>query len=163
MKLSSRALRAFTGILSLGALSAAGAAEFDTRLPMSNGGAATFYVEGQLGDMETTRFMVDTGSGFMTINQDTLDRLNQSGLASYERDLTGVLADGSELRVPIYRITSLNLGNCVLENVEAALFKTKRQIIGLNVLNRAAPFIFSVNPPELVLSHCGPALVAAGG
>jgi hypothetical protein len=99
----------------------------------------------------------------MTINQDTLDQLYERGLASYERDLIGVLADGSELRVPIYRITRLNLGaNCVLENVEAALFKAKRQILGLNVLNRAAPFIFSVDPPELVLSHCTTALVAGG-
>jgi hypothetical protein len=39
--------------------------------------------------------------------------------------------------------------------VEAVVFpSTSRQILGLNVLNRSAPFIFSVNPPELVLSHC---------
>lgn len=139
----------------------AGAGEFDTRIPMSSGGAATFYVQGQLGDLESTGFMVDTGSGYMTINQGTLDQLNERNLASYERDLIGILADGSELRVPIYRITRLELGaGCVLEDVEAALFPAKRQIIGLNVLNRAAPFIFSVNPPELVLSHCKPDMVA---
>jgi predicted aspartyl protease len=162
MKFSIQAVLVLTGVLSLGSQTL-GAAEFDTRIPMTSGGAATFYVEGQLGNLESSSFMVDTGSGFMTINQDTLDQLYERGLASYERDLIGVLADGSELRVPIYRITRLNLGaNCVLENVEAALFKAKRQILGLNVLNRAAPFIFSVDPPELVLSHCTTALVAGG-
>jgi predicted aspartyl protease len=138
-----------------------GAGEFDTRIPMSSGGAATFYVQGQLGDLESTGFMVDTGSGYMTINQASLDQLNERNLAHYDRDLIGVLADGSELRVPIYRISRLELGaGCVLEDVEAALFPAKRQILGLNVLNRAAPFIFSVDPPELVLSHCQPDMVA---
>jgi hypothetical protein len=42
----------------------------------------------------------------------------------------------------------------VLRDVETAVFDTKRQILGLSVLNRAAPFIFSVDPPELVLSNC---------
>lgn len=139
----------------------AGASEFDTRIPMSSGGASTFYVQGRLGDLESTGFMVDTGSGYTTINQASLDQLSASNLAQYDRDLIGVLADGSELRVSIYRISRLELGNgCILEDVEAALFPAKRQILGLNVLNRAAPFIFSVNPPELVLSHCKPNLVA---
>jgi len=39
--------------------------------------------------------------------------------------------------------------------VEAVVLpSTKRRIVGLNVLNRSAPVIFSVNPPELVLSPC---------
>ena len=153
-------LRVLASILCL-AVMPAGAGEFATRVPMSSGGAATFYVQGQLGDLETTSFMVDTGSGYMTINQASLDQLHERNLARYERDLIGVLADGTELRVPIYRISRLELGaGCVLEDVEAALFPAKRQILGLNVLNRAAPFIFSINPPELVLSHCQPDRVA---
>lgn len=153
-------LRLFAVAPCLAVMPAVGA-EFDTRIPMNSGGAATFYVQGQLGDLGTTDFMVDTGSGYMTINQATLDRLSERNLASYERDLIGVLADGTELKVPVYLISRLELGTgCVLENVEAALFPAKRQILGLNVLNRAAPFIFSVNPPELVLSHCQPDMVA---
>lgn len=163
MKLPCGLLWALAGAQCLAAMTAV-AGEFDARIPMSSGGAATFYVEGQLGDLDATRFMVDTGSGYMTINQASLDQLSERKLASYERDLIGVLADGSELRVPIYRISRLEIGaGCVLEDVEAALFPAKRQILGLNVLNRAAPFIFSVNPPELVLSHCQSDMVAAGG
>ncbi len=151
-----RFLSVFTALIcALAVCGAAQAAQFDTRIPMLTGGAATFYVQGQLGDLETTDFMVDTGSGFMTINQATLDQLMARELAHYERDMRGVLADGSELVVPIYRIARFNIGaNCVIENVEAALFQTSRQILGLSALNRAAPFIFSVDPPELVLSDC---------
>ena len=59
------------------------------------------------------------------------------------------------LEVPVYQVAHFRIGSCLLENVEAAVFpSTQRQIIGLNVLSRSAPFIFSMNPPELVLSHC---------
>ncbi len=106
--------------------------------------------------------MVDTGSSITTINQPTLDRLIEQGLANYDRDLSGILADGSRLTVPVYRVASLDIGGCVLEDVETAVFDTNRQILGLSVLNRAAPFIFSVDPPELVLSNCaGPELAEA--
>jgi len=52
-------------------------------------------------------------------------------------------------------MTQFTLGPYRLQNVEAVVFpSTKRQILVLNVLNRSVPFIFSMNPPELVLSHC---------
>jgi hypothetical protein len=39
--------------------------------------------------------------------------------------------------------------------VEAAVFPGKtRQILGLSALKKAAPFIFSMDPPNLVLSNC---------
>ena len=131
-------------VLTLAALVTGGApalaGNFDTRIPMRIGNAATFYV--------------DTGSSITTINQPTLDRLIKQGLADYDRDLSGILADGSRLTVPVYRVASLNIGGCVLRDVETAVFDTERQILGLSVLNRAAPFIFSIDPPELVLSNC---------
>jgi hypothetical protein len=108
------------------------AGQFDARIPMSSGTTTTYYVEGRFGNLEATEFLVDTGSGFLTINSAVRDELLRSGLARYTRDQPGVL-----------------------HNVEAVVFpSTSRQILGLNVLNRSAPFIFSVNPPELVLSHC---------
>jgi predicted aspartyl protease len=131
------------------------AGKFDARIPMSLGTSTTYYVQGRFGGLEATDFMVDTGSGFLTINKPTLDELLERGLATYKRDLPGVLADGTEIEVPVYQVAQFSIGPCLLQNVEAAVFpSTKRQIIGLNVLNRSAPFIFSVNPPELVLSHC---------
>lgn len=136
------------------------AGNFDTRIPMRIGNAATFYVHGRVADLAHTEFMVDTGSSISTINQPTLDQLMEKGLANYDRDLSGTLADGSTLTVPVYRVVSLNIGGCVLKDVEAAVFATNRQILGLSALNRTAPFIFSVDPPELVLSNCAGSEIA---
>jgi hypothetical protein len=71
--------------------------------------------------------------------------------------LTGVMADGSQHRLPVYRIRRLVLGkDCVLSNVEAAVFpQNTRMLLGLTALEKAAPFVFSTNPPRLSLSNCG--------
>lgn len=70
--------------------------------------------------------------------------------------MRGRLADGSELEVPVYSIDAISIGDaCWLRDVEAAVFPgNTRPILGLNVLQRAAPFIFSFEPPRPVLSHC---------
>jgi len=47
--------------------------------------------------------------------------------------------------------------------VEAVVFPGKtRQILGLSALRQAAPLIFSLNPPKLVLSNCTDRLAEAG-
>lgn len=130
--------------------------QFDTAVPMRSGGAATFYVDGHLSGAGDTEFMVDTGSGFVTINEVTLASLKRNQRARYSRDLRGVLADGRELIVPVYIIHSLTIGkSCRLQNVEAAVFPgSTRQILGLSALKKASPFIFSFDPPNLQLSNC---------
>lgn len=135
------------------------AAEFDVRIPMRDKGLSTYYVPGDIHGIGQVEFMVDTGSGYMTINEETLAELKRQGTVSYVKKLTGVLADGSELLVPVYRISRLNIGGkCTLEDVEAAVFPGKtRHILGLSALSKAAPFIFSVQPAELVLSNCSTA------
>lgn len=144
----------FCGLLVVGA--PAQADEFDTKVPMRHGGAATYYVAGELEGVGAMEFMVDTGSGYLTINEDTLAALKRGNRAHYKRNLRGVLADGSELVVPVYQLDTLIIGGrCELKNVEAAVFPGKtRQILGLSALKKAAPFIFSFDPPNLVLSNC---------
>jgi predicted aspartyl protease len=102
-------------------------------------------------------FMVDTGAGYTTINENTLALLKQANNADYVGELTGVMADGSEHRLPVYRIKRLVLGKgCVLSNVEAAVFpQNTRMLLGLSALRKASPFVFSTNPPSLSLSNCG--------
>jgi predicted aspartyl protease len=137
------------------------AAEFDSHIPMRDKGAATYYVDGEIHGAGPVDFMVDTGSGYMTINEETLALLQQNGGATYLRELSGMLADGTTTTVPVYRIAQVRIGAaCTLRDVEAAVFPgNTRQILGLSALRQAAPFIFSMNPPQLVLSHCT-ALVA---
>ena len=79
----------------------------------------------------------------------------------YELDafgLVGILADGTRKVVPIWSVSSLNIGgNCHLVDVEAAVFPGRtRQILGLTALKKAAPFTLSFEPPELTLSRCNP-------
>jgi hypothetical protein len=70
--------------------------------------------------------------------------------------MRGRLANGSEIDVPVYAIEALSVGGgCWLRDVEAAVFPgSTRAILGLNALQRTAPFIFSFEPPRLVLSNC---------
>jgi hypothetical protein len=80
------------------------------------------------------------------------------GEAQYLRELTGILANGTEMQVPVYRLSAVRIGEkCLLQDVEAAVFPgDTRQILGLSALQKAAPFIFSTQPPKLQLSHCHP-------
>lgn len=142
---------------------ASNAEEFATIIPMQHKGASTFYVNTEVAGVDTVGFMVDTGSGYATINEETLAILMQQQSASYVKDLEGILADGSRLVVPVYKIKSMNIGGaCSLDNIEVAVFPGKtRQILGLSALRQASPFIFSMNPPQLVLSHCSSEMAEA--
>jgi predicted aspartyl protease len=147
---------AATLLLSLVLAGSAMASEFDFDVPMRLKGANTFYISGRIGNMPPSDFMVDTGSSYMTINEETLASLKMTEEPVYLRDLTGILANGDSMRVPVYAISSVQLGDgCHLEEVEVAVFPGKtRQILGLSVLLKAAPFVFSTNPPQLQLSNC---------
>ncbi|PLY16761.1 MAG: hypothetical protein C0631_02785 [Sedimenticola sp.] len=134
-----------------------------TIVPMVAKTSKTFYVSGQLSGMGATDFMVDTGSGYLTINEITLKALQAKGTAQYLRDMTGVLANGDELVVPVYLLSAINLGGrCQLSDVEAAVFPgVARQILGMSALKKASPFLFSVDPPLLQLSNCQQQLTKA--
>ncbi|WP_372523299.1 TIGR02281 family clan AA aspartic protease [Sulfuricaulis sp.] len=127
----------------------------DVTVPMYDKGRATYYVNAQIADLGPSEFMVDTGSGYMTINEQTLNALQERKQVQYVKELRAILANGTELVIPVYTIDELRIGTCTLRNVEAAVFPARtRQILGLSALNKAAPFTFSVDPPELVLSNC---------
>lgn len=142
----------------IGLLAAGGASagDFDSHVPMRDKGAATYYVDGEIQGAGKVDLMVDTGSGYTVINEDTLALLKEFDGAVYVKDLSGVLADGSSMTVPVYRIAQMRIGAaCTLRDVEVAVFPgSTRQILGLSALRHAAPFIFSLNPPQLVLSNC---------
>jgi hypothetical protein len=128
-----------------------------TRVAMKEKSAATFYVSTDIAGVGTTEFLVDTGSGYATINEVTLKALKRTGNARFVRNLRGVMADGSKRQVPVYLISGLSIGSeCWLPDIEVAVFPGKsRQILGLSALRKASPFVFSVDPPELQLSQCG--------
>jgi predicted aspartyl protease len=140
------------------ALMMGGAAMADTykTIPMNQKRLATYYVDANMLGSGTVEFMVDTGAGYTTINEHTLSRLQDADNAEYVGELTGVMADGSQHQLPVYRIKHLVLGDdCSLYDVEAAVFpRNTRMLLGLSALEKAAPFVFSTNPPRLSLSNC---------
>ena len=133
------------------------ATDFTTTIPMRDKGMATYYVEGEIAGVGPIDLLVDTGSGYLTINQAALEDLLRHQRAGFVKELTGILADGSELVVPVYSIESLRIGaSCWLRDIEAAVFPGKtRFILGLSALQKAGPFIFDFDPPSLTLSRCG--------
>lgn len=135
---------------------AATADDFGTIVPMVDKGASTYYIPAEIDGLGKIELMVDTGSGYLTINEQALKTLEPTGQVRYLRKLRGVLANGSEIIVPVYSLNGINLGGgCRLQNVEAAVFPgNTRFILGLSVLTKASPFIFSVAPPQLTLSNC---------
>ena len=132
------------------------AAPSSVAVPIHKKGASTFYIKGQLGNLAVADFMVDTGSGYLVINEVSLAQLKQLGQARYVKEIRGILANGKKFVVPVWQIASLTIASkCVLHDVDAAVFPGKtRQILGLTALKKAAPFSFSFDPPQMVFSHC---------
>lgn len=125
-------------------------------VPLHDNGRSTLYVYGQFGDLDQTEMMVDTGSGYVTINEDTLSKLKMRGQTTYVKKIKGILANGSHYIVPVWSVKSLTINNeCVINDVEAAVFPGKtRQILGLTALRKAAPFTISISPSNLTLDGC---------
>ncbi len=127
----------------------------DSSVPMRVKPAGTYYVEGEIAGMGAVEFLVDTGSGYTAINSEMLAQLEQTQSATYLKQLVGVMADGSEKVVPVYLIPEIKLGNCVIRNVEAAVFATtSRPILGMRSLSKVSPFTFSTSPPALRMGGC---------
>lgn len=125
-------------------------------VPMKTGKTGTYYVPVNIGEVVTAEMMLDTGSEFLVINEATLMRLWNESRVTYLRDVIGVMANGSDVKVPVYRLSSLGIGCCcVIHDLEVAVFpRNTRQILGLAALRKVAPFSVSLEPANLTLSHC---------
>lgn len=129
-------------------------------IPMQTYGASTYYINSEILGAGQYSMLVDTGSAYSVINEETLASLNSNGQAFFIKKLRGKMADGSEKIIPLYRIAAINLGgNCLIKNIHAAILPGKtRQIIGISTLMRAAPFAMSFDPPMLSLNQCVPGI-----
>ena len=136
----------------------------EQHIPMHSRGTNTWYIDSAISDAGRHPMLVDTGSGYSVINEDTLEQLKAKGQAQYVSKLRGKMADGSERIVPLYRIASITLGeSCVIRNINAAVLPSNsRQIIGISTLVRAGSFSMSFDPPLLTLSDCSEANTAPG-
>ena len=132
------------------------AGENTTAVPMQTKQSGAYYVPVELGGTVQSELMLDTGSEYLVINEKTLGLLKDEAQVKYIKDVTGVMADGSEIRVPVYHLAQLSIGDaCLVGNVEVAVFKgNTRQILGLSALRKVAPFSVSLEPAGLTLSNC---------
>jgi predicted aspartyl protease len=117
---------------------------------------ATFYVRVAVSGGPNEDYLLDTGSGFMTITDSTLSQLMRAGTATYLRELDGRMADGREMRVAVYRLKEIVVGeSCRIRDIEVAVLPgASRGLFGLSALRRLSPFELSTDPPSLRLSNC---------
>ena len=132
-------------------------------IPMQTHGARTYYINSEIPGAGQYSMLVDTGSAYSVINEETLASLSSKGQAHFVKKLRGTMADGSERVIPLYRIAAINLGgNCLIKDIHAAVLPgNARQIIGVSTLMRAAPFAMSFEPPMLSLNQCAPQIQQA--
>lgn len=140
-----------------------GAEPVQQLVPIQTYGASTYYISSEIHGAGKYSMLVDTGSAYSVINEETLAALNAEGRAHFVKKLRGTMADGSQRVVPLYRIDAINLGgSCVIKDIHAAILPgNARQIIGISTLMRAAPFAMSFDPPMLSLNQCEPQLQQA--
>ncbi|MEQ8233627.1 MAG: retroviral-like aspartic protease family protein [Gammaproteobacteria bacterium] len=133
------------------------AADFDIEVPLSRADSGNFYVEGELNGNVSASFLVDTGSGLLTVSAELLDELERHGKVTRSGRMAARLANGRLQAVNLYRVERFVLGgHCDLGAVDVAVMPGARtNILGLNILQRAAPFAVHVTPPKLALSACG--------
>lgn len=132
------------------------AGETATTVPLYVNQGGTYYVQVDFAGIDSGEMMLDTGSEFLVINESTLNHLQARSQVKYLKDVIGVMANGSEISVPVYHLSSFSVGCCcVIEDVEVAVFpRNTRQILGLTALRKVAPFSVSLEPASLTLSHC---------
>lgn len=127
-----------------------------TTIPLFNKTSNVFYLTANLEGAGPAEFMLDTGAGFSTIEKKILNRLKKQGKAKFLKKMNGYLADGSHRSIRVYRLSKLRLNDgCVVDEFEAAILPGEsKNILGMNVLSRTAPFSVSVQPPSLAVSGC---------
>ena len=152
-----RPARFLKHVVALFVFAASASSLAQTVVPLNaNSGLSTYYLTVQVGGDLIEDYLVDTGAGFMTITDSTLAHLQERGQARFLRTIEGHLADGRVLKVPVYLLDEIVIGQtCVLREVEAAVLPgASRGLFGLSALRRTSPFEFSIEPPSLRLSNC---------
>lgn len=146
-----------TGILSLlASLALTAPAAAEVNLDMHQVDSGNFYVHATMaGDIETD-LLLDTGSSYVSLSQETFNRVSANTSPSFIRHIYGKLASGKVEKVALYRVNELKLAeNCVLTDIEVAVFpKADRDILGLNALAKLQSFTMQLAPARLTSTGC---------
>jgi predicted aspartyl protease len=137
---------------------------FTDFVPMQQRASGNYYVAATLPDGRQTDFMVDTGSGYVSLSPEAFAPLKSASGTVFLRYILGSMANGGTLKVPLYRIPTLQLSpRCMLRDVEVTVMPgSSRNILGLSALRQVAPFALDLQAARLMLSGCEPAEPASG-
>ena len=122
-------------------------------LVSSDGG--TLYLQSSVHYQKQARYLIDTGSSLTVLNRETFEALKAKQSVKESGVIIAKLANGSKQKVKLYTIPLLSLSDeCHFENVSVAVMKNQHNILGMEVLSRAAPFGIQMSPPQITLSQC---------
>lgn len=117
--------------------------------------AGTFVIPVIINGAISLKFTIDSGAADVTIPSDVASTLMRAGTISaddYVGSQTFVLADGSEVPSPEFRIRSLRVGNVVLHNVVASITSTNGSLLlGQSFLKRLKDWSVDNNRHVLLL------------
>ncbi|MEM7467883.1 MAG: retroviral-like aspartic protease family protein [Pseudomonadota bacterium] len=131
-------------------------AEFQLQLPVSATKAGTFEVTGQFGASAPEQFLIDTGAAISTISAAHFKKLKNTQAVVATRSIAARLANGKYQKTKVYEISGFKLGRlCKLGKIEVAVMASGgRNIIGMDVLAKTAPFGLYLDSPSLAVSTC---------
>jgi len=134
-------------LLLLGAFARADQVSF----PLEIAATGTYYIQAILDEHVDTMLLLDTGSGYVSLSQQTFNKLAAGSTKRLLRHIQGVMANGKKVTVPIYQIAELRLGSsCVLHEIEVAVMPAgSRDILGLNAIRQLQPVTLALDPPSL--------------
>ena len=138
----------------LGLAWATAASAVDIELPLQQVESGNFYLDATLDNIVQTELLFDTGSGYVSLSKRTFDRIKSDPGTVFSRHISGRMANGRTVSVPVYTIRELSLSaECVLSDLEVVVFpNADRDILGLNALRKLQPFTFQMDPPMLSAS-----------
>jgi clan AA aspartic protease (TIGR02281 family) len=132
------------------------AEDFEFKVPISQQNSGNYYVSGTLENKESVEFLVDTGAGMVILAEKTFKSLTEKSKQEPSKRIAVRMADGRTKAVNVYTLNELVLGDaCNVGPLEVAVIPgAANNILGLNVLKKAAPFAIYTSPPSLALSAC---------
>jgi hypothetical protein len=130
--------------------------DFGYRVPLAQQPSGSLYVHGQINTTVTAEFLLDTGSGLVTVGRKLFAKIRRAGAVEKTGRVAARLANGRIQAVDLYLVQRFRLGeSCELGPVEIAVMPGDGpNILGMSALARAAPFAVHLVPPALALSTC---------
>lgn len=129
--------------------------KLQTEIPLEDENG-TFVVPVTINDTISLKFTIDSGASYVTIPSDVASTLVRAGTitaADYVGSDTFVLADGSEVPSPEFRMKSLKVGNLVLHDVVASITNEKGSLLlGQTFLSRLGNWSIDNNRHILTLA-----------